>query len=265
MGVPPAPHAREGAPPEVSGAIRERTRGDLLVPFDSSEVEERLGVKFRNADLLHQSFVHRSYMNEYPGEGLDSNERLEFFGDAVLSYVVADRLFRDCPDCDEGDLTEWRGHLVRRDSLAAFARQIGLGDFLLLGRGEEAAGGRERSLNLASLFEAVVGAIAIDRGMTEARRFIFRALGEELDLRGRPTPVDPKSKLQEVVQARWQRAPTYRTVHEEGPEHRKVFTVEVSVLGNVLASGIGTTKQEAERQAAKQAIEDIEPAAVGDK
>jgi ribonuclease-3 len=216
--------------------------------------EERLSIKFKNPKTLYEAFVHRSYMNEYPADGQESNERLEFFGDAVLSYVVAERLFRDCPDCDEGDLTEWRGYLVRRDSLAAFARGLDLGEFLLLGRGEEQAGGRERAQNLASLFEAVVGAIAIDRGLTVARKFIFNALGDELDLRGRPTPVDPKSKLQEIVQARWQRAPTYRTVHEEGPEHRKVFTVQAQIQGEVLGSGVGHSKQEAEREAAKAAL-----------
>ncbi len=229
----------------------------------TADVEARLGVKFRSEKLLRQSFVHRSYLNEYPEPGLDSNERLEFFGDAVLSYVVAERLFRDCPTCDEGALTEWRGYLVRRDSLANFARQLGLGDFFLLGRGEEAAGGRERAANLASLFEAVVGAIAIDRGLTVARKFIFDAIGSELDLRGRPTPIDPKSRLQEVVQARWQRAPSYKTVHEEGPEHRKIFTVEVSVQGEALASGTGNSKQEAERQAARHALVDLEAAASG--
>ena len=228
-----------------------------------AEVEARLGVKFRRPALLRQAFVHRSYLNEYPEEGLESNERLEFFGDAVLSYVVAERLFRDCPDCDEGDLTEWRGHLVRRDSLAAFARGLGLGDFFLLGRGEEAAGGRERAANLASLFEAVVGAIAIDRGLVAARRFIFRALGPELDLRGRPTPVDPKSRLQELVQGQWQRAPVYKTVQEEGPEHKKVFTVEVSIQGRVLGSGIGNSKQEAEREAARHALAGLEAAVAG--
>ena len=224
------------------------------MPSFEEQVEERIGVTFKNPRTLHEAFVHRSYMNENPSEGQESNERLEFFGDAVLSYVVAERLFRDCPDCDEGDLTEWRGYLVRRDSLAAFARRLDLGEFLLLGRGEEAAGGRTRAQNLASLFEAVVGAIAIDRGLTVVRKFIFDALGKELDLRGRPTPVDPKSKLQELVQARWQRAPTYRTVHEEGPEHRKLFTVEVQIQGEVLGSGIGHSKQEAEREAAKAAL-----------
>jgi ribonuclease-3 len=176
----------------------------------------------------------------------------------VLSYVVAERLFRDCPECDEGDLTEWRGYLVRRDSLAQFARVKGLGDFLLLGRGEEGAGGRLRAQNLASLFEAVVGAIAIDRGLTAARRFIFDAIGEEMNLTGRPTPIDPKSRLQEVAQAKWQRAPSYRTVFEEGPEHRKVFTVEVQVHGNTLAQGIGHSKQEAEREAARNALSELE-------
>lgn len=228
-------------------------------PSFEERVEERIGVVFKRKEMLHEAFVHRSYMNEYPTPNQESNERLEFFGDAVLSYVVAERLFRDCPQCDEGDLTEWRGYLVRRDSLAAFARGLGLGDFFLLGRGEEAAGGRQRAANLASLFEAVVGAIAIDRGLTIARKFIFDAIGEELNLEGRPTPIDPKSRLQELVQARWQRAPSYKTVHEEGPEHRKVFTVEVQVHGEALASGSGHSKQEAEREAARHALEALEP------
>lgn len=222
------------------------------------EVEERIGVKFKKPETLHQAFVHRSYLNEKPAPGLESNERLEFFGDAVLSYVVAERLFRDCPECDEGDLTEWRGYLVRRDSLANFARVKGLGDFLLLGRGEEAAGGRHRAQNLASLFEAVVGAIAIDRGLLASRRFVFDAIGDEINLTGRPTPIDPKSRLQEVVQARWQRAPSYKTVTEEGPEHRKLFTVEVQVHGNTLGSGSGHSKQEAEREAARNALVELE-------
>jgi ribonuclease-3 len=215
-------------------------------------------VTFNKPELLREAFVHRSYLNENLSEGLESNERLEFFGDAVLSYVVAERLFLDCPTCDEGALTEWRGYLVKRDSLARFAVGLGIGDFLLLGRGEEAAGGRFRAANLASLFEAVVGAIAIDNGLERARSFIFDAIGDEIDLRGRPTPIDPKSRLQEVVQARYQRAPGYKTVHEEGPEHRKVFTVEVSVHGNVLGSGTGLSKQEAEREAARQALVALE-------
>jgi ribonuclease-3 len=222
-----------------------------------SEIEDRIGVSFRRPSLLRQAFIHRSYLNENPNETSESNERLEFFGDAVLSYVVADKLFRDCPTCQEGELTEWRGYLVRRDSLANFARQLGLGSYLLLGRGEEAAGGRERAQNLASLFEAVVGAITIDRGLTIARRFILGAIGSEFDLQGKPTPIDPKSQLQEVVQARWQRAPSYRTVREEGPEHRKTFTIEVSVQGRLLGSGVGHSKQEAERAAARRALEDL--------
>ncbi len=228
-----------------------------MVTFEA-DVEGRIGVKFKDQALLREAFVHRSYLNENPAEGLESNERLEFFGDAVLSYVVAERLFRDCPTCTEGDLTEWRGHLVRRDSLANFARKVGLGQYLLLGRGEEAAGGRDRPANLAGLFEALVGAIALDRGLSPSRKFILAAIGDEIrNLNLRPTPIDPKSRLQEVVQARWQRAPVYRTVHEEGPEHRKVFTVEASVQGQVLGSGVGLSKQEAERQAAAQALAQI--------
>jgi ribonuclease-3 len=226
------------------------------VAFEN-EVEDRIGVKFRKPELLRQAFIHRSYLNENPQETSESNERLEFFGDAVLSYVVADKLYRDCPTCQEGELTEWRGYLVRRDSLANFARQLDLGKYLLLGRGEEGAGGRARAQNLASLFEAVVGAVTMDRGLTVARKFILEAIGSEFDLAGKPTPIDPKSRLQEVVQGRWQRAPNYRTVREEGPEHRKTFTIEVSVHGNVLATGTGHSKQEAERAAARTALEDL--------
>jgi len=221
------------------------------------EVEERIGVHFRHAENLRLAFVHRSYINEFPQEGTESNERLEFFGDSVLSYVVAERLYRDNPNIDEGALTEWRGYLVKRDSLAMFARRLSLGQHLLLGHGEESAGGRNRNANLACLFEAVVGAIAIDRGLTVARGFILRAIGDEINLRGRPTPIDPKSRLQEVVQARWQRPPSYHTVHEEGPEHKKVFTVQVSVQGQALGSGTGPSKQEAEREAARQALADL--------
>jgi ribonuclease-3 len=222
-----------------------------------SEVEDKIGVRFKHPDTLRLAFVHRSYINEFPQEGTESNERLEFFGDSVLSYVVAERLYRDNPDIDEGALTEWRGYLVKRDSLAMFARRLGLGQYLLLGHGEESAGGRNRNANLACLFEAVVGAIAIDKGLTVARGFILRAIGDEINLRGRPTPIDPKSRLQEVVQARWQRPPSYHTLHEEGPEHKKVFTVQVSVQGQALGSGTGPSKQEAEREAARQALADL--------
>jgi ribonuclease-3 len=226
------------------------------VSFDREAVEQMLGVKFRRADLLRTAFVHRSYLNESTEPGLKSNERLEFLGDAVLGYVVADILYKQCPDCPEGDLTERRGHLVKRDSLAAFARRLGLGDYFLLGRGEEAAGGRDRAANLAGLFEAVVGAVACDRGLGAARAFILRAMGDAIaGMRGRPAPIDPKSLLQELAQARWQRAPSYRTVGAEGPEHRKLFTVEVAVSGEVLATGTGPSKQEAEREAARRALE----------
>jgi ribonuclease-3 len=228
----------------------------VTAPFER-EVEDKIGVSFKHLDTLRLAFVHRSYINEFPQEGTESNERLEFFGDSVLSYVVAERLFRDNPHIDEGALTEWRGYLVKRDSLAMFARRLDLGKHLLLGHGEESAGGRNRSANLACLFEAVVGAIAIDRGLTEARRFILRAIGDEINLRGRPTPIDPKSRLQEVVQARWQRPPSYHTIHEEGPEHKKLFTVQVSVQGNPLGTGTGPSKQEAEREAARQALTDL--------
>lgn len=261
-GCPAHPGARQATPQRpLELSLRLPPPKALFHPREvsfESEVEARIGVHFHDPALLRKAFVHTSYLNENSEPGLESNERLEFFGDAVLSYVVAERLYRDCPECSEGDLTEWRGHLVRRDSLASFAKKVGLNEYMLLGRGEEAAGGRERPANLAGLFEAVVGAIGIDRGLVQARKFIMMAIGDEMrDLRGRPTPIDPKSRLQEVVQARWQRAPHYRTVHEEGPEHRKVFTVEVAIQGEVLAEGTGPSKQEAERAAARSALEKL--------
>jgi ribonuclease III len=230
-----------------------------VAPKTQPPLEQAIGVRFRRPALLRRALVHRSYLNEQSEPGLESNERLEYLGDSVIGYVVARRLYVDCPTCTEGDLTERRGYLVRRDSLARFARILHLGDYLLLGRGEDSAGGRNRPANLAGVFEAVVGAIVMDRGMTAARKFILDVMAEEIaSLDGKPTPIDPKSRLQEVVQARWQRAPSYRTVKEEGPEHSKTFTVEVGVQGRVLASGAGPSKQEAERQAARQAIEVVE-------
>jgi ribonuclease-3 len=263
VAAPRAKRQRRTAPtavieaPAPDAGPRTRRAPSTAESFER-DAEERIGVSFHKPEILRQAFVHRSYMNEYPSPGLESNERLEFFGDAVLSYVVAERLFRDNPGIQEGELTEWRGYLVKRDSLAAFARKLGLGPYLLLGHGEEAAGGRDRNANLACLFEAVVGAIAIDRGMLAARSFILRAIGDEINLKGRPTPIDPKSRLQEVVQSRWQRPPTYHTVHEDGPEHRKIFTVEVSVHGELLGSGVGPSKQEAERNAARAALVDLQ-------
>jgi ribonuclease-3 len=231
---------------------------------DWSALEERLGVKFKNPALLREALVHASYLNENPGLSIDSNERMEFLGDAALALVVAQQLYKDYPAEDEGRLTELRTHLVRRETLARAARHLGLGDHLLLGRGEEAAGGRRRPTNLACAYEAMVGALFLDGGLPRVRRFVRQTLKAEVEgLRQRPLPVDPKSRLQELAQSCWQSVPLYRVLKAEGPDHARRFTVEVVVRGDVLGVGEGRSKQQAEKAAARQALERLDAAGEG--
>ncbi len=229
------------------------------MPDDLSDLERAIGVRFKNRGLLRQALVHTSYVNENPGLDLGSNERLEFLGDAVLGLVIGKLLYQDFPEVDEGRLTELRAHLVRRDTLARAAARLRLGEYLRLGRGEEAAGGRDRPTNLAHAFEALVGAVYLDQGIDAVERFVHEALGPELaTVRERRVPADPKSQLQEYVQSHWQITPTYRTVRIEGPDHARRFTVEVSVGGEVLGAGEGRSKQQAEKAAARVALEALE-------
>jgi ribonuclease-3 len=226
---------------------------------DRSELERRLGVKFKDASLLTQALIHSSYVNENPHDAPESNERLEFLGDAVLGLVVADDLYAAYPEQHEGQLTELRTLLVRRDTLAKAGRRLRLGDALYLGRGEEAGGGRSRPTNLAHAYEALVGAIFLDRGLATARRFVRRSLQAEFsELPVRPFPVDPKSRLQELSQSRYQAPPSYRLVEAEGPDHARRFTVEVIINGRALGTGRGMSKQEAEKEAAREALAHLE-------
>jgi ribonuclease III len=222
-------------------------------------LERHLGTKFHNPNLLQQSLVHRSYLNEMPDSGLESNERLEFLGDAVLGLVVASKLYDDYPDEPEGQLTELRVALVRRDTLARVAKSLSLGDYLFLGRGEEAAGGRGRPSNLSAAYEAVVGAVFVDGGLQKARRFVLNSLAAEYrELPKGRALANPKSQLQELLQARFQKAPVYRLLRDEGPDHSKVFTVEVWGGKQPLGTGQGKSKQQAEKEAARDALEKIE-------
>lgn len=229
--------------------------------WNPKELEKRLGVRFKDPALLEKAMVHRSYLNEKPESNLESNERLEFLGDAVLSVVVASRLYADFPEKGEGSLTELRASLVQRRTLARAAGRLGLGDHLFLGRGEEGAGGRRRPTNLAAVFEAIVGAVYLDRGLRQTQSFITRALAEELEIiRSHGVPTDPKSRLQILVQSRRLKLPEYRTLGIEGPDHSKMFTIEVYVNGEVLGRGRGKSKQQAEREAARRALEKLESA-----
>src|SRR5437867_459893 len=164
---------------------------------DWRTLEPKLPFTFKNRDLLRQALIHTSYLNENPGIGIGSNERLEFLGDAALGIVVAHQLYTEYPDVDEGKLTELRAHLVRRDTLARAATALELGDALQLGRGEDAAGGRKRPTNLARVYEALVGAIFLDGGFARVRSFVRQSLKDEFTaLRQRGMPYDPKSRLQ---------------------------------------------------------------------
>ena len=246
--------------PRRRGTVRllpRRTRG-VHVP-DRHELEARLRIKFKDPHLLRQALIHTSYLNENPGIGIGSNERLEFLGDAALGVVVAHQLYVEYPDVDEGKLTELRAHLVRRDTLARAAARFDLGEYLQLGRGEDAAGGRKRPTNLARGYEALVGAIFLDGGIVKARGFIKRSLRDELaKLRQSGMPHDPKSRLQEVIQSRWQTTPSYRLMKTEGPDHARRFTVQVVVSGKPLGTGEGRSKQMAEKAAAQEALNQIE-------
>ncbi len=222
-------------------------------------LEKIMGVQFADKNLLRLALVHGSYLNENPDDFPESNDRLEFLGDALIDLVVADRLYRDYPDAPEGGLTAMRSSLVRGDTLADVARSLHLGSYLLMGAGEDAGGGRERPSNLAAAFEAVVGALLLDRGYGAARAFVLRALSERLEALKRDTVVsNPKSVLQELVQGRHLDAPTYRIVDETGQDHARGFTAEVVVDGRVMGRGAGHRKAAAEQEAAREALRTLD-------
>lgn len=219
-------------------------------------MQQNLGVQFRNPALLREALTHTSYVNENPCEVTTDNERLEFLGDAILDFLVAEALFLRFPMAREGELTAMRAALVRTDFLARVARRLQLGSHLFLGRGEEASGGRQRGANLCAALEAVVGAIFLDRGLDETRYLIHSLFGSAIDALGEAkTMRDPKSRLQERVQSQLHCTPVYRTVSESGPDHAKEFVVEVIVREQVLGTGSGSSKQAAEQAAARAALE----------
>ena len=225
------------------------------MPSPSLSLDEWLGVSVNDPSLLELAFVHSSYLNENPGESPESNERLEFLGDALIDLVVGHELYRRFPDKQEGELTALRSAMVRDDTLARIAESMRLGDRLLLGRGEDADGGRKRPSNLAGAFEALVGALFVDQGFEEARSFVVGVMSNELSAlaHGEP-PKDSKSLLQELVQAEGGAAPSYRIVEVTGDDHARSFTAEVVVSGKVLGRGTGRRKSLAEFEAATEAL-----------
>lgn len=217
-------------------------------------LEKKLGVRFSDPALLKTALTHRSYLNENRDFELPHNERLEFLGDAVLELIVTDHLYREY-DKPEGELTSWRSALVRGEKLCVLADRLGIGKVLLMSKGEEKSGGRDRPALLANAFEAVTGAMYLDQGYDATKEFVHRTVIAELPkIIQDESHRDAKSKLQEVTQEAVGQTPRYRVREETGPDHDKRFTVAVVVGDNELGIGHGSSKQQAEQQAAEQAL-----------
>jgi ribonuclease-3 len=225
---------------------------------DVTHLQQKIEIAFNNPALLKSVLIHSSYINEKAGMGLDSNERLEFLGDAVLGLVIAQKLFQDFPQSTEGELTRLRSALVRRETLAHIAATINLGEYLVMGKGEEGGGGRNKQANLAGALEALIGAIYLDQNIGVVRNFIFKLFGQEIYKQAHlGVNTDYKSILQEVIQAEHQIAPSYHLIEATGPDHAKQFVVEVREGNNILARGTGKSKKIAEMEAARAVLESL--------
>ena len=219
-----------------------------------NSLEKRLNYKFKNIDLLKNALVHSSYANEVRGS-VHSNERLEFLGDSVLSVIVSEHLYNKFPTMPEGELTRMRASLVCEKSLCEFSRELGIGKYLNLGKGEDKNGGRERDSILADAFEAVLAAVYLDGGMDAAKAHIMNTVLRDIKHCEDDTFKDYKTTLQEVIQRNPEESVSYILVNESGPDHNKSFTVEVHLNSNVIGKGTGKSKKQAEQMAAKQALE----------
>ena len=221
-----------------------------------SQAEAAFNLVFSNKALLQRALTHRSYLNENPDHPLEDNERLEFLGDAVLDFITGEYLYHRFPEVAEGRLTNLRSALVRTERLAQFAADLGIGEYLFLGRGEEDSGGRTRPAILCDAFEAIVGALYLDQGIEKTRAFVCNIIEPALqEIIASDADKDPKSELQEIAQSHYQLTPTYRTIKEEGPDHAKEFTVEALIGDKSYGIGTGLSKQNAARAAAQEALQ----------
>jgi ribonuclease III len=219
-----------------------------------SDIQERISHRFMDPELLERALTHKSYANEnrVPAH----NERLEFLGDAVLNLEISEYLMKACPDSTEGDLSRLRASVVSEPALAAIAREIGLGAYIRLGRGEEQTGGRDKDSLLANCLEALIASVYLDAGKNVAESFVIHFFEEAIKKScGARGTLDYKTELQELCQERLKQLPEYRIVSETGPDHQKQFTVELLVKGEVYGSGIGKSKKDAEQKAAKEALD----------
>ncbi|MGH2583183.1 MAG: ribonuclease III [Anaerolineales bacterium] len=223
----------------------------LETPFSFAK---RLALDVKDPHIITRALTHRSYVNEHP-EALEDNERLEFLGDAVLDFVVGAWLYNHFPEMSEGEMTRLRAALVSTERLGEFGAKIQIGKALRMGHGEEESGGRKRKAMLCNAFEALVGALYLDSGVAAVEKFVNPLLTQAvIDIRKGQTERDPKSMLQEWVQARGQGSPNYRIVAESGPDHNKYFVVEVIVNGRTLGRGEGPSKQAASKVAARETL-----------
>jgi len=222
-------------------------------------VEAKTGLVFQDKTLLQRALTHRSYLNEFPDFPLSDNERLEFLGDAVLGFVIGAYLYHRFPEQPEGYLTNMRAALVRRETLADFARRLNLGQYLLMGHGEAESGGRNRPATLCAAFEALTGAVYLDAGLARVDDLLLPLIVPFLDnLQQQADYKDAKSRLQERVQSQRQVTPRYQMVSADGPDHLKEFTVQVFLGDAVYGEGRGSSKRQAEQLAAIQALQQLE-------
>lgn len=227
--------------------------------IDINKFEKRIEYVFKNKNLITLAFTHSSYANEHKKGKNENNERLEFLGDAALDLVISKYIYITFPEMPEGELTKLRAGVVCEPTIAKKARMIGLGDYILLGKGEESTGGRNRDSILADAFEAVIGAIYLDGGSEQVQKYIMNIMIEEIEVMKKSfRTMDCKTHLQEVIQKMSKTPISYEIIDEMGPDHDKVFVAEVSHEGIVLGTGEGKSKKEAEQCAAFDALEKIE-------
>lgn len=221
-------------------------------------LSDKMGISFGQIELLHKALTHTSYANEIKRYTVEHNERLEFLGDAILDAIISEELFRHYPDLPEGELTKARAAIVCEGSLAESAQAIDIGPYLLLGRGENASGGRERASILADAFEAIIGAIYLDSGIESCRTFILNNLSIDLEkIKFGKHSRDYKTRFQELVQKRPNYHIKYQIENESGPAHNKVFTISVMLNGEKLGVGVGKSKKDAEQKAACEALQKL--------
>lgn len=223
-----------------------------------AQLEKQLNVKFHNRDLIKQAFTHSSYVNEHRKDRLSDNERLEFLGDAVLELAISQYLFRKNKKMPEGEMTKLRAAIVCEPSLMNFAKDLNFGDYLLLGKGEEQTGGRERPAILADVFEAFLGALYLDQGFNQALKFLEIHVFPKIQAGAFSHEMDYKSQLQEFIQQQKNQNVDYKIMEERGPSHNREFVAKVFINDVEKGEGVGRTKKEAEQRAAKEALDQFQ-------